>query len=677
MFFERSNRVTGISRKSCVLVIAGLVFASAPQARAESVARQWNEVMLEAIRNDFARPTMHARNLFHTSMAMYDAWAVYGENELPYLTNEMHPPNPLLVPGGPTAINVQAAREEAISYAAYRVLSWRFANSPGAGISLPLFDGLMDSLGYDRDITTTGLNTPASVGNRIAENVINFGLADNSNEVNDFVNQFYFPVNSPLLPDLPGNPNLFFPNRWQPLSLQFFIDQSGNPIPFGYPEALSPEWGQVSAFALKPSDLTIYNRDGFDYWVYHDPGPPPMLGTATEAAYKAGFEQVVEWSGLLVDTNGATIDVSPASRGNNTLGTNDGNGYALNPITGQPYAPQVVPAGDYYRILAEFWADGPDSETPPGTWYVLANYVSDAPGLQKRFQGQGPVLDDLQWDVKLYFALGATMHDSAVAAWGVKGWYDYIRPVSAIRYMCDLGQCSDPQAASYHPQGINLKPGAIELVTLDTTTVGERHEHLAGNEGKIAVKAWRGPDYIANPDTDTAGVGWILAENWWPYQRPSFVTPPFPGYVSGHSTFSRAGAELMARFTGSPYFPGGLGEFLCPQNEYLVFEDGPSVDVTLQWASYYDASDECSLSRIYGGIHPPADDVPGRLMGAVIGGDSFKLAEDYFEGTAFEAVKDCFTGPGEKTTGECVRVDRDGDLDVDLEDYSALMLANE
>ena len=85
-----------------------------------------------------------------------------------------------------------------------------------------------------------------------------------------------------------------------------------------------------------------------------------------------------------------------------------------------------------------------------------------------------------------------------------------------------------------------------------------------------------------------------------------------------------------AQDTGSRYFPGGLGEFLCPQNEFLVFENGPSMDATLQWASYQDASDQCSLSRIWGGIHPGADDLPGRLMGLEIGPDSFNKALEYF-----------------------------------------------
>ncbi|MDZ7847983.1 MAG: T9SS type A sorting domain-containing protein [Owenweeksia sp.] len=128
-----------------------------------------------------------------------------------------------------------------------------------------------------------------------------------------------------------------------------------------------------------------------------------------------------------------------------------------------------------------------------------------------------------------------------------------------------------------------------------------------------------------------AGVDWILAENWWPYQRPTFVTPPFAGYVSGHSTFSRAAAEVMTMMTGDAYFPGGMGEFFAEKNKFLVFEEGPSQNVTLQWATYRDASDQCSLSRIWGGIHPPADDMPGRLLGIEVGTEAFNLAKTYWE----------------------------------------------
>jgi hypothetical protein len=86
--------------------------------------------------------------------------------------------------------------------------------------------------------------------------------------------------------------------------------------------------------------------------------------------------------------------------------------------------------------------------------------------------------------------------------------------------------------------------------------------------------------------------------------------------------------------TGDPYFPGGMGEFLAPKNKYLKFEKGPSVDIKLQWATYRDASDQSSLSRIWGGIHPPADDIPGRLIGEKIGKAAFAFGEAYFSRTA-------------------------------------------
>jgi len=600
-----------------------------------SVARQWNEVLLDGIRGDYARPTVHARNLFHTSVAMWDAWAAFDDHADQFIHHERM-----------TAADPTAARNEAISYACMRLITYRFANSPGAAQTLQECNDLMVSLGYDPNYTSETEDNPASLGNRIAATIIAWGLVDGANEQNDYANQYYEPVNPPLLPDFPGNPDLIDPLRWQPLALEYFVDQGGNVIVGGYPDFLSPEWGIVDNFSLREQDRTIYHRDNFDYWVFHDPGAPPHIGGQGDEYYRWGFEMVAVWGSHLDPNDGVMWDISPASMGNSPLadvddwesyynwldGNDWGTGYDVNPVTGLPYEPQIVPRGDYARILAEFWADGPDSETPPGHWFTILNYVNDHPLFEKRWRGQGEVLDDLEWDVRAYLAMGGAMHDVAVAAWGVKGWYDFIRPISALRYMADQGQSSDETLPSYNPNGIRLYPGLIELVTAESTAPGERHEHLAGNEGKIAFYTWRGHDYIVNPETDEAGVGWILAENWWPYQRPSFVTPPFAGYVSGHSTYSRAAAELMAEMTGDEYFPGGLGEFFCPQDEFLVFEDGPSVDVTLQWAKYMDGSDQCSLSRIWGGIHPPADDLPGRHMGQVIGPEALAHAERYFDG---------------------------------------------
>ena len=150
---------------------------------------------------------------------------------------------------------------------------------------------------------------------------------------------------------------------------------------------------------------------------------------------------------------------------------------------------------------------------------------------------------------------------------------------------------------------------------------------------KIKVKSWNGPDFISDPSSDVAGVDWILGTHWWPYQRPTFVTPPFAGYLSGHSTFSRAAAEILTLITGSNYFPGGMGTFEIYKDEFLVFEEGPSENLTLQWATYQDASDQTSLSRIWGGIHPPIDDIKGRIIGDKIGKEAFALSEQYFSGT--------------------------------------------
>lgn len=617
-----------------------------------SVARRWNELVLQSIRNDWARPTVHARNLFHTSAAMYDAWVAYSDLESTWLLGKSQNGHSCAWEDRATdeeEDEIKAMRNEAISHAVYQIIRHRFQLSPRAGRIRIDADALMGFLGFDstNDSIDWEGDDPAAIGNHIAGCYIDFGMADGANEENDYANLAYEPVNPALEPHLPGNPNIVDLDRWQPLALVSFVDQAGNPSTTNQPDFLSPEWGSVWPFSLKEEDLTIEERDGFSYWIYHDPGGPPLTGnTDSKDAYKWGFSLVSTWSSHLDPADGVIWDISPASLGNiqnypessdydnydaffNRLeGGDPSQGYDSNPVTGEPYEPQEVPRGDYTRVLAEFWADGPDSETPPGHWFTILNTVNDHPELDRRLSGIGPVLDSLEWDVKAYFALGGTMHDVAIVAWGLKGWYDYIRPVSAIRAMADLGQSSDPDGPNYDEGGIPLIEDFIELVAEGDDLAGEDDEHV----DKIKVLSWRGPDYIEDPAEDVAGVDWILAENWWPYQRPTFVTPPFAGFVSGHSTYSRAAAEVLTAFTGSEYFPGGMSGFEIPANEFLVFEKGPTVDMTLQWAKYYDASDQCSLSRIWGGIHPPADDIPGRLIGIEVGKQAFDHAVRYFEG---------------------------------------------
>jgi hypothetical protein len=581
---------------------------------------------------------------------MYDAWAAYDDVASTYLLGNTVDGYTCDYTPMAQEIDTHLAREEAISYAVYRLFQHRFALSPGAEETLPPADDLMTALGYDINETSTDTTTgsPAALGNRIAECFIGYGFQDGSNEVGDFANLYYEPVNPAIEPIYPGNPTIVDRDRWQPIALEIAVDQSGNPI-VSEPDFLSPEWGIVPGFALSEDDLTIYTRDGFNYHVFHDPGMPPLSEGDMAALYKWNFELVVTWSSHLDPADGEMIDISPASVGNiqsyptdpadyhlfyDLLEGGDASvGYDVNPATGAPYEPQMVPRGDYARVLAEFWADGPESETPPGHWFVITNEeVSDHPDLEKRIGGAGPIVGPLEWDVKTYFGLAGAVHDSAIAAWGIKGWYDYIRPMSAIRAMADLGQSSDDTLPNYSEHGITLIPDYIELVEVGDPLAGDDDEHV----GKIKVKAWKGPDYIDDPEVDVAGVDWILAENWWPYQRPTFVSPPFAGFVSGHSTFSRAAAEYLTLMTGDEYFPGGMSGFEVTANEFLVFEEGPSVDMVLEWATYRDASDQCSLSRIWGGIHPPADDIPGRLIGEKIGPAAYNLAIEYFNGTVSE-----------------------------------------
>jgi hypothetical protein len=621
-------------------------------AQEQSVVRKWNEQLLGAISRDFARPPIHARNLFHTSAAMYDAWAAYVPSAEPYLLGRTRGVYTCPFDGVPISsvpLDVVAAQEQAISFAMYRILLQRFQNSPGFGVTLPLLNGLMDELGYDRANTSVDYvaGGPAELGNFIAQEYIAFGFTDGSNQANNYANVHYTPSNPPIAVEQPGNPNMVDPNLWQQISLTNAIDQAGNPVA-GTPAAIGHNWGEVVPFALDPAQATMYERDGHPYPVYHDPGPPTLLDTTVasglESFYKWNFILVSVWQSHLDPDDGVMVDISPASMGN-LQGYPDPQdldafrdfydyfeggvpspGHALNPATGLPYEPQVVKRGDYTRIVAEYWADGPASVTPPGHWFKIMHDAMDHPQFDRRWQGQGAVLSELEYDVKAHFTMGGAMHDAAMTAWAIKGWYDYVRPVSAIRYMAERGQCTDPQLLNYHPAGLPIIEGYVEQVVEGDPLAGASNE----NVGKMKLYTWRGPDYIEDAEEDFAGVGWILAEEWWPYQRPWFVTPPFAGYISGHSTYSSTAAQVMEMITGDPFFPGGMRVIQCAQNDFLEFEIGPSEDVTLQWATYRDASDQCSLSRIWGGIHPPMDDIAGRHIGMVVGADAVALASELF-----------------------------------------------
>lgn len=594
-------------------MVAGMALPGGPAgAQTPSVARIWNEQLLAAIRIDRPHPPVHARNLFGVSAAMYDAWAAYDEVAVGYAYRGKH-----------LATDREAARREAVSYAALGILRERFSPSLNAAATMAALDAQMTALGYDPHDASTDTATPAGVGNAVAAAVSDWFLADGSRQPQDYTdypaNQGgYVSVNPFLITNAVGV-SVADINRWQRLYIANAVDQAGNPIGSGQ-VYLGAHWLGVRPFALQ--------RTAPDQpWI--DPGPPPQLGGASDAAFRAGVVEVIRHSSKLTPDGGEMIDISPSALGNNPLGSNAGTGHPANPATGAAYPPNVVKLGDFGRVIAEFWADGPQSETPPGHWNSIANSVTDHPGFQRRMEGNGPLLNALEWDVKLYFALNSALHDAACAAWAIKRHYDGWRPISAIRYMAQLGQSGNPGGPRYHANGLPLVPGLIEQVTTASSQPGQRHHGLVVDE--VAILAWAGQP--ANPATQYGGVKWIMATTWMPFQSRFFVTPPFPGYISGHSTFSRSAAEVLAAVTGSDYFPGGLAVYHLPANTALHFENGPSQPLQLQWATYFDAADQAGDSRLWGGIHPAVDDFEGRRAGADCGRGAWKLAKRYFDGS--------------------------------------------
>jgi len=607
----------------------------AQAAASNSIARVWNERALAAIRQDTPHPPAQARNYFSFSVCMYDAWAAYDPVAVGYVYRGKH-----------TAPDIASARSNAISYAAFRMMRERHAFSRTALNTLIADTNLMVALGYDPNNATRDTSTPTGVGNTIYDAVSLWFSDDGSRGTNGIA---YPATNPPVAyPDYPlGHPRRYVfanpalatdrpgiddgfgntvvdINRWQRLNVVNAVDQNGFPT--------SPQQNYLGGQWLWVRPFSLMRTDENKPWI--DPGPPPFFGGPTHATFVKEVVEVIRASSQLTTSNDVMIDISPGVYGNNSLNDTpaayqwphiyDGHGHTNNPVTGLPYEPNVVKLGDYARVLAEFWADGPNSETPPGHWNVVANDMSDNPLLEKRIGGTGPIVGDLEWDVKMYLALNAATHDAAVAAWAVKRYYDAWRPMSCVRYLAGLGQSSEPSLPRYNANGLPLITNLIELVTTSSRNSG-RHAGLTVN--KIAILAWPGETpQRANPN----GVRWIHADTWTTYQRSNFVVPAFPGYISGHSTFSRSAAEVLTAFTGSPYFPGGIHTYTITN---LANEKGPSQPIELRYATYYDAADGAGLSRIWGGIHPNADNLSGRRVGAEVGKAAWNLVKRYWDGS--------------------------------------------
>ena len=315
-----------------------------------STARVWNELIVYAIRKDLPQPTVHARNLFHLSAAMYDAWASQDATAQGVFFKDK------------IATANDAARAETIAFAAHRILKSRYASSANP-ITLECFDVGLKRAGFDPNNTSTQGDTPAAFGNRIGQTVLDATRDDGSNEANGYKDTTGFKsVNPVLQPEQPGT-GMVNPDQWQPLLLQMAFSQNGIPQD-GQQKFVGASWREVRPFAMKRTGKR-----------YHDPGPAP---TALSSEMKNKWlPELLRKQSQLDSISSVTMNASPGALGNNSLGNNDGVGHVLNPVTGAAYAPQVVKRSDYWRIVAEFWADGPSSETPPGHWNVDGLITND------------------------------------------------------------------------------------------------------------------------------------------------------------------------------------------------------------------------------------------------------------------------------------------------------------
>lgn len=572
-----------------------------------SIARRWSELLLDSIRRDIPHPPVHARNIHHITLAMYDAWAAFDPVARGVVVDA----------DAPASGDVDAA----VSYAAYRVLRHRYTAAVGAETSLDCYDAFMGVLGLDPAFEGGG-DDAASLGVRIGDAVIARFARDGANEAEGYADTTgWVPDNPVMVVDLPGT-NVSDPDLWQQLNLGTAETQNGIVLDDSVQPYIGPHWRDVEPFALaRDPDTGLYSVLDDVYPVVAD---PRMVDWVV---------QILRKTAELDIDDGVRIDVGPGAIGNNSLGADEGAGYAENPFTGQPYAPNLALRGDFTRVVAEMWADGPQSETPPGHWLRLGHEVSDRlPAAEWVPWGEGPAVDRLAWDVGLMAAIGAAVHDAAVSAWELKRDSLGPRPITLVRWMADRGQRSDPSLPSYDPDGLPLIPGLIELITPESSARGERHHALRYHVGEVAVWSW--PGEPGDRLNDHTPLQWMRARDWIPYQRRTFVTPAFPGFTSGHSTFSRAAAEALTAYTGSPWFPGGLHEFVAPRNGYLKFEVGPAETLRLQWARYADAADQAGQSRLWGGIHVWPDDRLGRINGERAGQLAAARFRAFYDGAA-------------------------------------------
>jgi hypothetical protein len=401
-----------------------------------------------------------------------------------------------------------ANMKQAVSFAAYRAAVDLFSGGASS-----VFDPLMRSLGYDAGDRSTDSAMPAGVGNAAAQAVLDFHHRDGANQLGDE------PGGTPGVP---------------------YADYTG----------------------YVPVNDALDVRVPFDPSAVHDASAwqPLRYLDAGSAVVTQGFVGA-QWQKV------KTFAVRPGSLRSSTGPAR----YGSDDYVAQARALVEISAGltDEQKMIAEYWADGPNSELPPGHWNLFAQFVA-------RRDRHGDREHGLERDVKLFFALTNAVSDAGCCAWDNKRAYDSVRPITAIRTLF---------------------------------------------RGQI-VRAWAGP---------YRGTELIDGTAWFPYQPTTFPTPPFPEYSSGHSSFSAAGAEILKRFTHSDRFGGAVT--LPAGSSRVEPGEVPASDLRLSWPTFSAAADQAGISRRYGGIHFEQGDLEARSTGRSAARQVWDKASDYWEGT--------------------------------------------
>jgi PAP2 superfamily len=494
-----------------------------PSEATDNAILKWNERLLETIRDNprITGPTVSARSIGVLHTATYDAWAAY--DAVADDTRQRLAADPNL--RRPEAERTTANKSKAISFAAYRVLLNLFP-SRASIFNKYLTDSVaLGGLGYSlADASSTDPTTPQGVGNLAAQAVLDFRATDGSNQtLNPSNNTVTYPDNTAYTPPNPWN-QVTDPTKWQQLCVLTATGATNNmpPIPpdnacgtpppnsnYALQNPATPQWKNVKPFG--PLDQNTHYPPQFQL-----PGPPS--GTAD-------------------------IDLELKDASN---------------------------LSEVQKAKADYWADGPRSEFPPGHMAVFAQALSR---MRK---------NTLDQDAKLFFALGSALMDASISSWAAKYHYNSVRPVTAIR---------------------------------------ERYT------GKT-VNSWLGPG---------KGFGPVLGQNWLPYQELTVVTPPFPEYVSGHSTFSAAARTVLLQFYGNN---DAFNAKVVIKAGSSKIEPGiaPSKDITVTWKTLSDAADDAGWSRRWGGIHFVSGDQQGRALGRLIGYNDWNKALTYFDGSATDTT---------------------------------------